>query len=45
VYETEHDVQRGFLVGFTYKTISLTTYVFNPGAGQPTVVVALGAHF
>jgi hypothetical protein len=44
-YKTEVDVQRGFLVGVfhenpnTNKTISFTTYVFNPGITTPTVVL------
>jgi hypothetical protein len=44
-YETEFDIQRGFLVGLAYKNASFTTYVFNPDASQPTVVLSLGVSF
>jgi hypothetical protein len=40
LYHTDRDVQRGVLLGFTYKKASLTTYVFNPDESKPTVVVA-----
>jgi hypothetical protein len=30
VYETERDIQRGLLVGISYKNLEATTYVFNP---------------
>ena len=29
VYETDRDIQRGFLVGFSHKALSVTTCVFN----------------
>jgi len=45
VYETGLDVQRGLFVGVTYKSVSLTTYVFNPGWETPTVVAALAVRF
>jgi len=44
LYETGFDIQRGFLVGFSFKRVDLTTYVFNP-ADQPTFVVAAGVSF
>jgi hypothetical protein len=44
-YQTSLDIQRGFFVGFTYKSWSLTTYVFNPGWETPTVVAALAVTF
>jgi hypothetical protein len=44
VYETERDVQRGVLVGFTWKRVNLTTYMFNPD-DQPTWVFAVGLNF
>jgi hypothetical protein len=43
-YQTDLDVQRGFLVGFAYRNASLTTYVFNPDR-SPTVVVGLTLDF
>jgi hypothetical protein len=44
-YETDFDIQRGFLVGFAYKRASFTTYVFNPDASRPTVVLGVGVSF
>ena len=45
VYETDRDIQRGLLVGFSYKALDLTTYVFNPDESEPTVVVAVAFSF
>jgi hypothetical protein len=44
-YHTELDVQRGLLVGFSYKKVDFTTYIFNAGWTDPTVVLALGFKF
>jgi hypothetical protein len=44
-YQTPFDVQRGFLVGFSYKELELTTYIFNMGWTDPTVVISLGTKF
>jgi hypothetical protein len=44
-YQTDLDVQRGFLVGFSYKNVDFTTYVFNLGWTDPTVVLAVGVNF
>ena len=44
-YLTGLDVQRGPLLGVTYKKTSFTTYVFNPGLTQPTWVISLGYSF
>jgi len=45
-YETDFDVQRGFLVGFSYKQVDFTTYVFNPDdESRPTVVLGIGLSF
>jgi hypothetical protein len=41
LYRTDRDIQRGLLVGFAYKKIKLTTYVFNPDESKPTVVAAV----
>jgi hypothetical protein len=38
-------IQRGLLVGFSFKKLDLTTYVFNPDDSQPTVVVAVAPSF
>ena len=44
-YETGLDVQRGVFIGFTYRNLKLTTYVFNPGWETPTVVSSLAVSF
>ncbi|HEY1251454.1 MAG TPA: hypothetical protein VGH97_09710 [Thermoanaerobaculia bacterium] len=45
VYQTGLDVQRGFLVGGTWKSWTLTVYVFNAGWTDPTTVVSLSWEF
>ena len=45
LYETEFDIQRGFLLGFSYKNVDLTGYIFNPFEGTPTFVIAAGVSF
>ena len=45
VYHTAFDIQRGFLVGFSYKRTQVTGYVFNPDASRPTVVIGVGLSF
>jgi len=45
LYQTDFDIQRGFLVGFTYRKVDFTTYVFNPDASSPTIVLGLGLSF
>jgi hypothetical protein len=44
VYQTERDIQRGVLVGFSRNRLELTTYMINPG-DKPTWVVAVGLSF
>ena len=44
-YETGLDIQRGPFVGFTYKSVTLTTYVFNADEQPPTVAVSLSVSF
>jgi hypothetical protein len=44
-YQTGLDVQRGFFVGFKYKSLSLNINVFNPGWETPTVVGSLAVSF
>ena len=44
-YHTSLDTQRGLFVGFTHKKMELTTYVFNAGWTQPTVVLEVGVGF
>ena len=45
VYETDRDIQRGVLAGFSFKRVSLTGYVLNPDEDKPTVVLAVGVTF
>jgi len=45
VYQTPLDVQRGFFAGVTYRRLDFSTYVFNVGWTQPTVLLALGFKF
>jgi hypothetical protein len=45
IYHTNLDVQRGVLVGFTYKKLNFTTTVFNVGWTTPTEVLSLGLTF
>ena len=44
-YETELDVQRGLLAGFSYKNFDFTAHVFNFGWTDPTVVLAVAVNF
>jgi hypothetical protein len=44
-YQTAFDIQRGFLVGVSYKRVEVTGYVFNPDASRPTVVIGAGLGF
>ena len=44
-YETPLEVQRGPFVGFSYKNLNVTTYVFNIGWTDPTVVLAASFSF
>jgi len=44
-YHTGLDVQRGMLVGFSYRKVNFTTYIFNAGWTDPTVVLAVGFKF
>jgi len=44
-YHTSLDVQRGVLVGFTYKKVNFTTNIFNFGWKEPTEVLSLGLNF
>ncbi len=41
-YQSELDIQRGVVAGFTYKALDLSAYVFDPDKAEPTVVVAVG---
>jgi hypothetical protein len=43
--ETERSLQRGFFLGFSYKKVWASGYLFNPDLSKPTFVLALGAAF
>jgi len=44
-FATSLDVQRGFFVGLEHQQLSFTTYVFNPGSNNTSVVLEVGASF
>ncbi len=45
-YHTSLNIQRGFLVGVTYKkNLEFTTYVFDPELASPTTVLEVGYNF
>jgi hypothetical protein len=44
LYQTEFDIQRGLLIGFSHKDLSFTTYVFNLD-DKPTVVLGVSVDF
>jgi hypothetical protein len=44
-FQTSLDVQRGFLLGVSHKQVGFTTYIFNAGWIDPTVVLELGVSF
>lgn len=44
-YSTSLDVQRGLLIGVSRKAMDFTTYVFNAGWTDPTIVLSLGFTF
>lgn len=45
IFESNLDVQRGFLVGVNYKKFQFTTYVLNPGLSHSFVQFEVGATF
>lgn len=44
-YQTPLEIQRGFLVGFTYNKMDFTIQIFNLGETDPTTVLSLGYRF
>ncbi len=44
-FQTTLDVQRGFFVGVSHKKLEFTTYIFNAGWTDPTVVLEVGVSF
>jgi hypothetical protein len=45
LYETDRDIQRGVLAGFSYKAVDLSAIVFNPDESKPTLVFAVAFTF
>jgi hypothetical protein len=45
VYQTERDIQRGLLVGVSWKSVASAVYFFNPGSDDHFTVVSLGVSF
>jgi hypothetical protein len=44
-YKSEFDIERGFFAGVAYRNASVTAYVLNPDASEPTVVVGVSVDF
>ena len=44
-YQTDLEIQRGFLVRFTYKKVEISAYVFNPNEAKPTYAVGASVDF
>jgi len=44
-YHTDLVIQRGLLIGLSQEKVDFTTYIFNAGWTDPTVVLSLGFHF
>jgi hypothetical protein len=44
-YASDREVQRGLLVGFTYRSLDSAIYVLNPDDSKPVVVVAVTVGF
>jgi len=44
-YQTERDVQRGLIVGVSWKRAEFTLCVFNPDVDKPTVAWSMGWNF
>ncbi len=45
LYESDREIQRGLLLGFAYRILTLTGYLLNPDESRPTFIVGLGAQF
>jgi hypothetical protein len=44
-YKTAVDIQGGLFVGFSYRMVDFTAYVFNPGWRSPTIVLSSSVKF
>ncbi len=45
VYQTDREIQRGLLAGFSFKNLDLAGYVFNPDDDKPTFVLSIALTF
>ena len=45
VYESELEIQRGFVVGLNIKRFDIAGYMFDPDKREPTYVLSLGVQF
>ena len=45
LYQTDRDIQRGVLTGFSVRKVDLTGYVLNPDLGKPTFIISVGLNF
>jgi len=44
-YESELEIQRGFLVGLDFKHFGIAGYIFNPDESEPTYVFSIAVEF
>jgi hypothetical protein len=45
LYESDREIGRGLLLGFSYRQLALTGYLLNPDESRPTFILGLGAEF
>jgi hypothetical protein len=45
VYQTDREVQRGILVGGSFRRLTVTAYAFNPDDAKPFYVLGVGFAF
>ena len=45
VYSTDREIQRGLLLGFSWRSLDGSVYFFNPGSDDHFTVVSLGVSF
>ena len=45
VYQTDREIQRGLLAGFSFRQLEVSGYVFNPDDEDPTFVLSIALTF
>jgi hypothetical protein len=45
VYQSDREIQRGLLVGASYRSLDMTAYLFNPDDRKPVLVLSVGVSF